>query len=210
MATGRERAERPESPMSVGSRLPSLRSHTDSGELRWRDPAGGATVAVFLQSRDQDADRAYLSELAEAADRFRLWSGRVIVVTPDEEVAAGARSGSGGAAGAVSSAGAGAPSGAPVGAERGATASSSETHGISGPGSDRHGTISIVTEPAGEAEHCGVRAGEDAILIADRWGEVYYGARGSAPDVLPDTTEIEEWLKFLATQCPECGVPDEP
>jgi hypothetical protein len=22
--------------------------------------------------------------------------------------------------------------------------------------------------------------------------------------------EIEEWMKFLATQCPECGVIDEP
>jgi hypothetical protein len=156
--------------MPVGSRLPSLRSHTDTGELRWRDPAGGSTVAVFLQSSDRDADLAYVRGLKEVADDFRVWDGRVIVVMPDE---------------------------APV-------------PGASGPGSDRHRTISLVTEPEGEAEHCGVRDGEDAVLIADRWGQIYHGARGSTPEALPTPGEISEWLQFLATQCPECGVIDEP
>lgn len=159
-----------DSPMPVGSMLPSLYSRTDSGKLRWRNPAGGSTVAVFLQSDDREGDRAYLRELTDAAEDFRLWAGRVIVVMPDQP-----RGGGG-----------------PLG------------------GSAGQRTISLVTETEGEAEHCGVRGDEDAILIADRWGQVYYGARGNTADALPDTEEIEEWLQFLATQCPECGVPDEP
>lgn len=168
-----------DTPMPVGSRLPSLQSHTDAGELRWRDPAGGSTVAVFLQSSDREANRDYLNQLTRAAGDFRLWNGRVIVVMPDQ-----------------------------VGA--GAEGQSAAGGGAAGPVSPRHRTISVVTEPEGEAEHCGVRGGEDAILIADRWGEVYYGTRGDTPGALPDTAEISEWLQFLATQCPECGVPDEP
>jgi hypothetical protein len=153
--------------MPVGSRLPSLYSHVAGEELRWRDPSSGSTVAVFLQAGDRDAERAYLRDLTAAADDFRLWNGRVIVVMPDGQ-------------------------GAAIG------------------GTERHPTIAVVTDSEGEAEHCGVREGEDAILIADRWGEVYFGARGASPSALPDSAEIEEWLRFLATQCPECGVPDEP
>lgn len=164
---GGERGAGP--PLPVGSRLPSLVSRVDGGEVRWRDPARGATVAVFLQSGDRDADRRYLDELTAAVPDFALWGGRVIVVMPD------------------------------------ATA---ETAAIPSGGSAR--SLAVVTETMGEAEHCGVGAGDDAILIADRWGEIYHGARGDSPAVLPGPGEITEWLKFLATQCPECGVPDHP
>lgn len=52
---------------------------------------------------------------------------------------------------------------------------------------------------------------EDAVvLIADRWGEIYHVARSGAGHELPIPPELEEWLRFLATQCPECGVPDSP
>lgn len=154
-------------PMRVGSRLPSLVSRTDGIELRWRDPSRGATVAVFLQSDDSDSDQAYLRGLRAAADDFRVWDGRVIVIMP------GGESGSTGHAGAL-------------------------------------GSVAVVTEPTGEAEHCGVQVGEDAVLIADRWGQVYHGARGASADALPNPAEIEEWLRFISTQCPECGVIDEP
>lgn len=77
-------------------------------------------------------------------------------------------------------------------------------------GRDRAGSLSYVTEANGEVEGCGVHGGESALLIADRWGQVYYGARGPSVESLPAPTEISEWLQFMATQCPECGVPDRP
>ena len=158
-----------DSPLPVGSRLPSLVSRSDIGDVRWRDPSRGATVAVFLQSSDHDADRHYLDELAAASSDFALWGGRVIVVMP-EGSGGDARSGDGEAA----------------------------------------RSLAVVTEATGEAEHCGVGAGEDAILIADRWGEIYHGARGESPEALPAAEEITNWFVYLATQCPECGVPDHP
>lgn len=167
MGSGRESAG--DSPLPVGSRLPSLISRAESGELRWRDPAKGSTVAVFLQSGDRAADQDYLDELAAASPDFGLWDGRVIVVMPDAGPEhSGAR------------------------------------------GGDRAGSLSVVTDLTGEAEHCGVGRGEDAVLIADRWGQIYHGARGSSPEALPGPDEITEWLQFMATQCPECGVPDQP
>lgn len=202
MASGIERTPG-DTPMPVGSRLPSLHSHVGGGELRWRDPAGGSTVAVFLQSADRDADRAYLRGLAEAADDFRLWNGRVIVVMPDQLQTE--TSGPSRAPGDRARAGPSSVGGSSAGASGEAA-----NRGAGGVGAGQRRTISVVTEPEGEAEHCGVRGGEDAILIADRWGEVYYGARGDSPAALPDASEIREWLQFLATQCPECGVPDEP
>jgi hypothetical protein len=49
-----------------------------------------------------------------------------------------------------------------------------------------------------------------ALIIADRWGLVYDSRQTVDFSDLPNVAEVEEWLRFLATQCPECGVPDEP
>ena len=49
-----------------------------------------------------------------------------------------------------------------------------------------------------------------AVIVADRWGEVYAVAAGTDPSELPGPDAIDEWLRFLAMQCPECGVIDEP
>ncbi|HEX2026961.1 MAG TPA: hypothetical protein VHF25_03065 [Nitriliruptorales bacterium] len=48
--------------------------------------------------------------------------------------------------------------------------------------------------------------------IVDRYGTVWRvdTADRDDHDPLPDAGEIEEWAKFLGTQCPECGVPDQP
>jgi hypothetical protein len=57
------------------------------------------------------------------------------------------------------------------------------------------------------------RAWSDAAataIVADRFGDVYFTAGATPPDELPTPDALEEWLRFLATQCPECGVPDEP
>jgi len=48
------------------------------------------------------------------------------------------------------------------------------------------------------------------VFVADRWGILYHVARSPETDALLGVGEIEEWLRYLATQCPECGVIDEP
>ncbi len=49
-----------------------------------------------------------------------------------------------------------------------------------------------------------------AVLVADRFGDVYHVAEGAELWDLTTPSELEDWLRFLATQCPECGVPDSP
>ena len=46
-------------------------------------------------------------------------------------------------------------------------------------------------------------------LVVDRYGQVYAVFDG-AEDALPDPSALEEWFRFLATACPECGVLDDP
>jgi hypothetical protein len=47
-----------------------------------------------------------------------------------------------------------------------------------------------------------------AVIIADEWGEVFFAAEPSPAHNLPAPAEIVEWTRFIAIQCPECGVPD--
>jgi hypothetical protein len=69
----------------------------------------------------------------------------------------------------------------------------------------------VIVDPEGELGNA-IRApsSQAALVIADRWGLVYFTRSAESPEALPAPAEIEEWLRFLATQCPECGVPDEP
>jgi hypothetical protein len=48
------------------------------------------------------------------------------------------------------------------------------------------------------------------LVVVDRYGQVYatHDARDTAG--LPDADALEEWFRFLATACPECGVIDDP
>jgi hypothetical protein len=41
------------------------------------------------------------------------------------------------------------------------------------------------------------------IVIADRWGEIYFATGGPIED-LPDADGLIEWLRFVQSQCPEC------
>ncbi|HEX7052030.1 MAG TPA: hypothetical protein VF188_17610 [Longimicrobiales bacterium] len=68
----------------------------------------------------------------------------------------------------------------------------------------------LVDGDGAAARRCGVAAGRAALLIADRWGQIYDATYADSTRDLPDAGAIEEWLRFIATQCPECGVPDEP
>ena len=42
-----------------------------------------------------------------------------------------------------------------------------------------------------------------AILVADRYGQVFHLRSAGAEHALAEPRELEEWLKYLATQCPE-------
>ncbi|HJR64057.1 MAG TPA: redoxin domain-containing protein [Gemmatimonadaceae bacterium] len=42
-----------------------------------------------------------------------------------------------------------------------------------------------------------------AVVVADRYGHVYFVTETGAGHALPTPRELEEWLTYLATQCPE-------
>ena len=41
------------------------------------------------------------------------------------------------------------------------------------------------------------------VVVADRYGQIYYVSQAGEGHGFPAPRELEEWLKFLATQCPE-------
>ena len=41
------------------------------------------------------------------------------------------------------------------------------------------------------------------VVIADRYGQIYHVGSAGSVHTLPTPRELEEWLKFLAIQCPE-------
>lgn len=48
------------------------------------------------------------------------------------------------------------------------------------------------------------------LAIVDRYGQVYEVTDADEAQRLPDAAALEEWFRFLATACPECGVLDDP
>ena len=62
--------------------------------------------------------------------------------------------------------------------------------------------VVVVADPDEEATH--------RLLVVDRYRQVYAVYDSPDPDGLPATHELEEWFRFLATACPECGVIDDP
>ena len=51
---------------------------------------------------------------------------------------------------------------------------------------------------------------EHRVVIVDRYGQVYDVTAASHAADLPSSKALEEWFRFLATACPECGVIDDP
>jgi len=47
------------------------------------------------------------------------------------------------------------------------------------------------------------------LLIVDRYAQVYAVHESRDTSDLPDADALEEWFRFLATACPECGVLDD-
>ncbi len=60
----------------------------------------------------------------------------------------------------------------------------------------------VVFEPDGAREH--------RVVVVDRYGQVFDVVTGDAASELPSAHALEEWFRFLATACPECGVLDDP
>jgi hypothetical protein len=42
------------------------------------------------------------------------------------------------------------------------------------------------------------------VVVADRWGEVYYVQGAERASGLPTPDELMEWLRFVRNECPEC------
>ncbi len=57
--------------------------------------------------------------------------------------------------------------------------------------------------PEGARARAGVPATSAAILVADRFGDVWHGYDAGAGHALPDVRELEAWLRYLGTLCPE-------
>lgn len=57
---------------------------------------------------------------------------------------------------------------------------------------------------------CGVSSGQVVVFVADRYGSVHETFEVGDQHAFPPVEDLVEWTKFLGTQCPECGVPDDP
>jgi hypothetical protein len=42
------------------------------------------------------------------------------------------------------------------------------------------------------------------VVVADRWGEVYYVQEADRAAALPPPAELIDWLRFVRDECPEC------
>lgn len=182
--------------MEPGDRLPSISLERAEGDgaVNLRHGGRDATVIVKLPATDAARFLPYLERLAAAERAFRDWSGRLLAVlgaAPGDRPLPGARDGQ---------------------------------HPPAGGGREGGGWIERMDlDPSHIASfrfpvlRDDPRATEDwapedeaGVVIADRYGVVYHAAHGRSAADLPDTDEVVDWLRYLATQCPECGVPDEP
>ena len=67
------------------------------------------------------------------------------------------------------------------------------------------GVTVLVDRPgdAGARARAGVSPESAAILVADRFGEIWHGYDFGEGHAFPDMRELEAWLRYLGTMCPE-------
>jgi hypothetical protein len=58
-------------------------------------------------------------------------------------------------------------------------------------------TVVITTTPIDSVPCPGV-------VVADRWGEVYFVQQAARASKLPSPEELIEWVRYVQIQCPEC------
>jgi hypothetical protein len=66
--------------------------------------------------------------------------------------------------------------------------------------------LTVLLDRAGSASaraRAEVPDGSAALLIADRFGDIWHGYDIGAGHALPDVRELEAWLRYLGTMCPE-------
>ncbi len=68
----------------------------------------------------------------------------------------------------------------------------------------------LADEESAARRACGVSSEQVVLFVADRYGSVHEVFEVGDQHAFPPVGELVEWTKFLGTQCPECGVPDEP
>jgi hypothetical protein len=68
----------------------------------------------------------------------------------------------------------------------------------------------VIDERGALREWAGLDKDSWGLMIADRWGVLYHAVEARQPSELPGPAEVEEWVRFIAIQCPECGVIDDP
>lgn len=61
--------------------------------------------------------------------------------------------------------------------------------------------ITVVADPEGDGPLAEV--GDAALVLADRYGEVFHSEPAGPDHVFVEPRELERWLQYLATQCPE-------
>jgi len=67
----------------------------------------------------------------------------------------------------------------------------------------------VLTDEGGESRRrLGIGAGEAAVLLADRWGEVFEVATFGPEHGLPLPRQLVESAKIVDLSCGECNVPD--
>lgn len=66
----------------------------------------------------------------------------------------------------------------------------------------------VVHDDSGLRGRFGVAADDVAVVVADRHGEVWAAYRDSGHEDLPAVDDLEQDVRFIAIQCPECEVPD--
>ena len=48
------------------------------------------------------------------------------------------------------------------------------------------------------------RVPSSGVVVADRWGEVYYVKEADRASGLPAPDELIEWIRYVRNECPEC------
>lgn len=163
--------------IQIGDRLPDVRlPRADGGVRPLRGPHRDAVVVVALHDPACQPCRSYLHTLADHDGRFRLWDGGVQAVTPGESPGAGSDGASSGGSGTA------------------APRALQEALG---------GGIDVLLDPDRALLDRVDAAVGPVTLVADRYGQLFHTEEAGAEHALMEPRELEEWLKYLATQCPE-------
>lgn len=69
----------------------------------------------------------------------------------------------------------------------------------------------VLLDPDGRARReAGIDGDAAAVLVTDRFGTVYLSQVSGDDHDLPAPQSLLEEVRHIVTQCPECGVPDDP